>query len=299
MPLNRPLTLRYLLLGILLSIAANTYAIGDSGGCGDPLAGSLGEALRSGTPEQLENTIRKWVALKEEHLSTKEKLAFLFNGGNDARARWRAKQIENIIEGVHEKNASCVPGPLFPIAVHAGNIAVVRFLLSEPMGVSPTISTDFLFACETSQTMKDEERQRRLKAYEFVLDAKKIDLHEERYAIAALWACKEPDLLTLFLKRGAKPNVLDSRRGGQVFLENAVLDAVGYEEGGYIARKLHGIERARIFSELGLTTIAGSPVEMEVRRKCNHVINGKRWNENTCKTLATFVNASHGTFGDD
>ena len=73
---------------------------------------------------------------------------------------------------------------------------------------------------------------------------------------------------------------------------------VKFEEGSFLAEKVHGVERARIFSQLGLNSIEESSVEQQIRHACNLIVHGKRLNESTCITLGTFIKASPGTFGD-
>jgi hypothetical protein len=82
-------------------------------------------------------------------------------------------------------------------------------------------------------------------------------------------------------------------------LDDAILDATNYEEGSYTARRLHGLERARLFSKVLSDSIRDRPVEARIRYLCNHDVQGRRWNPETCRTLGTFIKASPGTFGTE
>jgi len=73
------------------------YAIGDSGGCGNWLDGSLGKAITSGSPQEVKREIARWVDYKEKKLSLTKKLLFLAPGGDTAKQKWRQQQTHNLL----------------------------------------------------------------------------------------------------------------------------------------------------------------------------------------------------------
>jgi hypothetical protein len=219
----------------------------------------------------------------------------------EGQQAWRREQVRNLIQGTHEKGAVCVPGPLLVAAVHAGNVEVVRFLLHKPMGVEPQVPGNILFSCNDSHLRSGfdsaDARLRRREAFALVLDTGVIDVNAAGPSGRdILHTCHDPELLELFLERGAR---LDTESASRFdVLDQAVRDAASYEEGSYTAKRLRGLERARLFSRLVSTSIRGRPVEGQVRRSCNRVVNGQRWNPETCRALATFIKAAPGTFGE-
>ncbi|MES2993456.1 MAG: hypothetical protein V4844_18680, partial [Pseudomonadota bacterium] len=275
-------------------------AIGDSGGCGDPSGGPLGKALKSGRSEDVEREVLNWISYKEKNLGVATKFTHLLAGGDKARQQWRQQQALDLLEGTHDKNAVCVPVPLLPVAVRAGNLGVVRFLLGTPMGMSLKMPPGILFSCDYDMLLTDEQRTRRRVAFSLVLDTKLVDVNALQRGRTILQECTEPELVTLFVERGANINVESNANDvPQNLLEIAILDAVGSEEGGYTAKRLHGVERARIYSRLIADSINGRPVERRIRWSCNLRIGEKRWNAETCRQLSTFIKASPGTFGEN
>lgn len=284
---------------LLLCGAPVAHAIGDSGGCGDPLGGPLGRALRTGAPNDVKLEIDRTVDYKERNLSLATRAAHRIVGAA-RRQEWRRKQILNLIEGDQEKDSVCVPGPLLPAAVHAGNLEVVRFLLNRPMGVDPRVGSSILFSCNDGAFLTDSQISRRRQAFKMILDSRAIDLNSRNSeGRTLLQACYASELLELFALRGAHVDV-QSGTGVEVtnLLEQAILDAVGFKENTYTARRLNGVARAKLFATLVNNSIQGRPVESRVRHKCDLVIRGERWNPETCRSLATFVKATPGTFGE-
>ncbi|GAA5162115.1 hypothetical protein [Viridibacterium curvum] len=292
-------------LKLILSVVAAlspmsfAHAIGDSGGCGDPLGGPLGKAIKSGPPQEVEHEIARWVDYKEKNLAWTKKLLFLAPGGDTARQQWRQQQTRNLLEGSHEKDAVCAPGPLLPAAVRSGNLEVVRFLLGSPMGLSLKVPENILFSCDYSILHTDEQRAFRRAAFALILDTRKANVNALWRGRTVLQECNEPELITLFIEHGANTTIETGNPGyKENLLDRAVVDAVGVEEGSYTAKRLHGIERARIYASVLPASIEGRSAEKRANHSCNLFINGKRWNPKTCRELSTFIKASPGTFGE-
>jgi len=292
---------RQMLGGVALVLGGMSvaHAIGDSGGCADPLGGPLGRALKTGKPQDVAQAIGDWVAHKQKSQGLVR--SSLIGATAERQQAWRREQALKLIQGIHEKGAVCVPGPLLPVAVLAGNVEVVRFLLHKPLEVQPQVPGNILFFCNDSHLKSGVDSAdaplRRRDAFALVLDSGKIDLNATGpNGRDALHTCHDPELLELFLERGAR---LDTESVSRFeVLDQAVRDAVMYQEGSYTAKRLRGLERARLFSRHVSTSIRGRPVEAHVRRSCNLMIRDQRWNPETCRALATFIKAAPGTFGD-
>jgi len=192
----------------------------------------------------------------------------------------------------------CAPGPLLPAAIESGNLEVVRFLLGSPMGLSLKVPENILFSCNYSNLYTDEQRALHRAAFALILDSRKANVNALWRGRTVLQECYEPELVTLFIEHGANTTIVTGSSDYKVtLLDQAVLDALGFEEGSYVAKRYYGIERARIYS-----SILPAPIERHVENRaygsCNLLINGKRWNPNTCRELSTFIKASPGTFGE-
>lgn len=272
------------------------HAIGDSGGCGDPLGGRLGTALKSGNSQAIEAALNDWLDYREKSLSTFKRLS-LQAGGADARRTWRNQLALNLIEGNHEKGETCVPGALLPVAMNAGNVEGTQYLLNQPVGVKPSVPARVLFTCN-DEYPADEKRARRRQAFALVLDTERVNINArigERNR-TALETCHDVALLSLFLERGA---TLDTESEFRFeVLDQAIESAVTTEENSYIARRARALERAKFFSERITRSIRGRKVEARARHSCNLVIREKRWNPMSCAELAKFIVAAPGTFGD-
>ena len=128
-------TLRLLLTASTVLVAtvcctAPAHAIGDSGGCGDPTSGPLGKALKGGSASDVERELLAWVTYAEKSQGVLRKVLVT----ETKRQEWRKQRVRELIEGVHEKGAICVPGPLLPVALGAGNVEVARYLVGTPAG---------------------------------------------------------------------------------------------------------------------------------------------------------------------
>lgn len=270
-------------------------AIGGSGACGDRTGGPLGNALKTGSVADVERELLAWVTFEENSQSA---LAKLFST-EQKRQEWRRQRLQELVEGVHEKGAVCRPGPLVLIALRAGNVEVVRYLVNPPMTTPPKLPDRVLFSCSHDYLEDDDLRNRRRKAFEVVLQTGRVDINELGEGDQTiLQHCTEPELLTLFVEYGASLDVTSNRSGYPYnLLELAVLAAVDTDENGVTAKRLHAVQRAQLFAGLTSNSIEGRPVERHVRLSCNLQINGKRWNPNTCNALSRFVKATPGTFG--
>jgi hypothetical protein len=286
-----------ILLAVLLAAGCITtaHAIGDSGGCGDPLSGPLGRALKGGTPQDVESAINTWIDAKQSSAGIVASLAQRARkvGGEQG---WRRQQTLNLIEGKHEKDASCVPGPLLTVALLAGNVDVVQFLLNRPLGVEPRVPPGILFSCNDAVEIGAQRASRR-EAFARILDTKTVDLNESNdRGRTLLLVCRDPQLLALFLERGARLDLQSENRFDP--LDAAIRDAVSTQEGSYTALRMYAVERARLFAKLISGSIRGRSVEAHARYSCNLVVHGQRWNPTTCHELSTFIKAAPGTFGE-
>jgi hypothetical protein len=286
-----------LALTFLLSVASNAYAIG--GGCVDTLGGSLGAAIKTGLPQDLEREIAKRVDYKQERLGFSKKLV-LAAGGEPARLTWRREAALKLIEGKFDYNEHCSPGPLLEAAVRFGNLEIIRYLLGSPMGLNPEVPEGILFACNDSDLRTDEQKARRREAMALILDLGKANVHSKLRDRTILQECTEPGLIQLFIERGADVTVETGDPGRKVnLLDAAVMDAMGFDENSYTQKWLHGIERARIYARILPATIVGRSSERRIAGSCTQLIGGKPWNPRTCRELATFIKASPGTFAQD
>lgn len=219
----------------MLSPMSLVHAFGS--GCSDPLGGPFGKAIKSGSPQDVEREIARWVDYKEKNLAPTKKLLFLAPGGDTAKQQWRQRQTLNLLEGSHEKDAACAPGPLLPAAISSGNLEVVRFLLGSPMGLSLKIPENILFSCNYSILHTDEQRTLRRAAFALILDSRKAIVNGLWRGRTVLQECYEPELVTLFIEHGANTTIETGDSGyKENLLDRAVMDAAGFEEGSYTAR---------------------------------------------------------------
>jgi hypothetical protein len=288
------------LLALALGSFLPAHAAGGSSGCSDARNGPLGQALKVGKPADVEREITRWLDAREQGLGlgTQATHAVL---GEGRRQEWRAQETRNLVEGVQDE-AACAPTPLLPVAMQAGNLDVVRFLLGKPLGVSPRMPPAILFSCKDEAPQGQDAKARRQEAFTLVLATGAVDMNgRNAEGRTVLQACYEPELLALFVKRGARLDVeIGSGATVRNPLEQAIVDAVQFKEGSPQARRLHGLERARLFagaSGASGGSIRGRPIEARIRGTCNLVLKGRRWNPETCGELAGFIQASPGTFG--
>lgn len=230
----------------MLSTLSTAHAIGDSGGCGSWLRSPLGKAIESGVPEDVVREVENWVDYKEKSLSRLTKLKHWASGGT-ARQQWRQQQTLNLLEGIPEKGAVCSSGALLPAAVHAGNLEVARFLLGSPMGFDLKVPTDILFSCDDFGLSTYERLTRFRATLELILDSGKADIHALKDGRTVLQRCFEPELVSLYIQRGADTTVERSVSGQRRnLLDDAVESAATLEEGNRGGRHLAEERRLRV-----------------------------------------------------
>jgi hypothetical protein len=274
------------------------HAIGGSVGCGgDWIDGPLGKAVTSGTPDEFRRAVTNWIDRAEkEDLGGLGRLQHF--ASSSARQRWRDKKTLDLLEGNLAKDDGCAPRSQVAAAIRAGNVEVMRFLVGTPMGVSPKVWPITMFhACEYSSSQTEETRARRREAVGLLLESGKVHVNARYRGETILQYCKEPELVTLFIERGA----IMVERGEPGYRENlldlAIHDAISTEEGGYTAARLHAVERARLFSRHLPPSIEGRRIEQYVRSTCNRDDRDVLGKPNTCRELSTFIKAAPGTFG--
>lgn len=277
-------------------IVPAAHAIGDSGGCGDPLDGGLGKALRSGDAQEIEAELNKWLDNREKNLTALKRVAAPAKG-TDAWRAGRSRQALNLIEGRHDKNDFCVPGALLPVAMNAGNVEGTRYLLGRPFGVDPGIPQGILFSCNYGSAT-EEQRVRRRQTYALVLDTERVDINARLggRGRTALETCQDVLLLSLFMERGAN---LDTESASRFeVLDQAIEAALSGGDIGFTVPKGAALERAKFFSEKLTRSIRGRHIEARVRSACTPTVQGERRNLQACRALATFILATPGTFGE-
>ena len=167
------------------------------------------------------------------------------------------------------------------------------------MGLSPKVPENILFSCGYPILDTDEQRALRRAAFALVLDTRKANVNAIWRGRTILQECYEPELVTLFIEYGANATVETGGPGDKEnILDQAVIEALRIEEGSYTAKRLHGVERARIYASIIPASIEGRSAETHANVLCNLVLNSGRWNPNTCRELSTFIKAALGTFGE-
>ncbi|TWO64464.1 hypothetical protein FN976_28045 [Caenimonas sedimenti] len=280
-----------LAIAVAASMTSAAHAIG--GGCGDWLERPMGKAATSGTPADVQREITTWLDAKAKEVSLLQSLKHFASGL--AKQRWRERWLQGLMfSGLSSEDEVCAPGPLLPAAIRAGNLEVVRFLTGSPLGVKPDIPPYVLFnACDFIYSPASGELARRRAAVALLLDSRKVNLNATYRDRPILHMCKAPELVSLYVERGA-----DTRyeEGEGVYrknlLEIAVGEAMRFSE-DTTTDTVQGVERARIFASVLAPTITGRTQE-HVREACNR---SPPWNPKTCRALSTFIQAPAGTFG--
>jgi hypothetical protein len=268
-----------MLLGPCVAITA--HAVGDSGGCLELDRQPLGKALREGTPQDAEAAIQQWV----DHDAPRFSLSYS-----------RERAILNLIQASYEKRPPCAPNSLLYYALDAGNVEVVRYLLGTPLGVKPRVPRYILFHCNAEWDITPEKREARRRAYTLLFERNVVDVHALRDGVSVLEVCMEPELVSLYLEHGARPDVdLDQVTGRINYLEMAMLDALQIDEDSSTAKRLHALERIKLFSRYMPASIEGRPFQRRVHLSCSRTIGGKPWNPKTCQALQTLVRGAPPT----
>lgn len=268
---------RKIFVSILLGpcAASMALAIGDSGGCLDLGRQPLGKALREGTPQDVDAAILQRV----DHEAPRFSLTYS-----------REQGILNLIQASYKKPPPCAPNALLYYALDAGNAEVVRHLVGTPLGVKPRVPPYVLFSCNTQWNITPETRAARRRAYAVLFERNLVDVHATRNGASALAVCKEPELVSLYLEQGARPDVDLNQASERInYLEMAMLDALQIDEDSHAARWLHALERIKLFSQYMPASIEGRPFQSHIRKSCSLTIGGKPWNPKTCEALQTLV----------
>ena len=294
------------ILLLILSWSQQALAIGDSGGCGNVRNSPLGKAVIGGTPEEVVLAIREFITNQErdrkhwDRLETRRK--------NKAPFDWQERMTRLVIEGNYPPGF-CGLGSLLRIAANAGNVEVVSYFLEPPISADPndafiktqngTILSTIFMDCQHNSRMTDSQRERRLMAFQRLLEAKGSNINiQTEYGVTALRSCHEPELVRLYLTHGADPNIGGNPNDHRTVLEIALVDAIQFLPGSEPIERLKGLDRARVFAEFGIDSIIGRPVEKYIDNRCNDR-DGLGWHKDTCKTLSTFIKATPGVFGTD
>lgn len=251
------------------------HAIGDSGGCSDFDRQPLGKALKVGTPQEVEAAIQ---------------IAVDRNAPRFSPTYSRQTAILDLIQASYKERPPCAPNPLLLYALDAGNVEVVRYLLDAPFGQKIQVPQYVLFHCQTHWDITPEGREARRRAYSVLFDRKVVDVQLLRNGVSVLGRCAEPELVSLYLENGARPDVDVRRATGTVnYLEMAMYDALTFDEDSNTAKDLHALERIRLFSKYMPASIEGRPFQTWNRASCSRIIGGKPWNRKTCEALQTLV----------
>lgn len=191
-------------LALILSIAAcGAQAIGDSGGCSG--GAPFGRTLTHGTPVELEQKILDWVNRRQPPPGLFKSIGNALRGDAD-KHKARQQAIKDIIEGT-DKAVGCYREALLYHVVQAGNIPVLNYLLDAPLDVNVDVPKDILFRCAHDPSMSNDQRERRRAAFEMLIDKGLADVNARRDGKSVLQVCHAPELVALFLTKGARVDI--------------------------------------------------------------------------------------------
>jgi len=285
---------RFAPLVLALCAAPSVYGIGDSGGC---IASPLESAVKTGTPADVERELKQWLEIQSQSRSLVAKLSRAIEGVSEKQ------RIAKLIEGVHEEGEICRPRALLPLAIRHGNVEVVRLLLGRPLDVKPRIPPHILFVhslCSHESRLDEGQRARRREAHALLLESGEVDVNARSgFGQTILQTCFEPELVSLFIERGARTDVEWGQGIDRLnLIEQAMLEALVVSADGVLADRRHGVARVKLFSSFMSNSTRGRPVEQKLRTKCAFVVSGKRHYAEACRVLSGLVDATPGTFGD-
>lgn len=192
---------------------------------------------------------------------------------------------------------------MLPLALNQGNVEVVRYLLGKPLGVKPRIPPNILFVhslCSPESGFSDDQRARRREAYALLLASGEVDVNaRSRFNQTILQTCFEPELVALFIEKGARTDVERGEGIGRLnLIEQAMLDSLVVPSHGP-ADPRHGVARVQLFSGVMSNSIRGRPVEERIRWQCTWAPKGdKPLYAQPCRVLSGLVDATPGTFGE-
>ncbi len=261
------------------------------------MGSALEKAVKTGAPVDVEREMLKWLDDQDRRRGLLASVSQALSGVR------QPQRLARLIEGAHEKDAVCAPRALLPLALNQGNVEVVRFLLGQPLGVKPRVPPHILFAyslCSAESGFDEARRARRREAYALLLEAGDVDVNaRSRFGQTVLQTCFEPELVSLFIEKGARTDVESGQGSGRLnLLEQALLDALVVAAEGGNADRRHGLARVRLFASLMSNSVRGRPVERTVRGRCATVLQGQRPYAAACRRLSGLVDATPGTWGE-
>jgi len=264
-------------------------AIGDQGGCnGDA---PFGKVLTEGSPSELEQAIQKVVSRQEDRreLGVFARLGQALRGQSEDPVS-RGQAILDVIEG---RSLSCNKRALLYHVVAAGNLPVLNYLLDSPMGVRVGVPQDILFECGHDTGMRDAQREGRRAAMGLLIDRGLADVRTLKEGKSLLQACGAPELVELFLEKGASTDHPGPLRAHDRYafnaLETSLIAAILAKEDSYFTNRSQEMSRARILAKATGATIRGRPTEAHIKWYCRSPSRAK-----ACVELSTFIDASPG-----
>lgn len=181
--MNRHLTILVLFAAILLTGSSNAYAIGDSGGGCWGLSKTAVKVLSNGSAADLETEIKN---NQKKNQSSLRKIL----GGQ--------KNPISMYGGCGEEISTT---ELLMYAVRDGNMDTTRYLVNNGAKIEKVIFADCdRNKLETSTAMKDRDSNR-WKTFSYLLDNSSFLNDKE------IFQCKDPNLIRLYFKKGAKADV--------------------------------------------------------------------------------------------
>lgn len=183
---------------------------------------------------------------------------------------------------------SCSKQPLLDLAVGAGNVEVVKYLLGPPYHVDPR--TALPFCKEYEHTWPANPM--RLEAARLVLRALGGNINlTVQGRTTPLARCHSPQIVQLYLENGA---IIDQGERGANALEVAIGDALGWDPAPGPGARMHAMERVRLYVRFGHASIMGRRSEKGFRDRCATA--RETWVTEHCRELARLIRHTEGTF---
>lgn len=276
----RMLLYRFVFIFLAIACSQMAYAIGDSGGCGSVENSALGQALMYGSAAEAERQIQ--IRVEEQPTDYLAFLKLFLRGGN--LHDWKIRNTKEVIAGT--TRTLCSPGPLLRVAVSAGNVEVVKHLLTHPAGVDPngpifdkngSIYSTLFMSCRTGVPLSGGARERRRLTFQLALEASGSDINfVDATGRTAISTCFEADLVELYLSHGAKLPM-----GQQSLLDSSISRAVSASSP---VEKKEGLRIVDMFLRTSKDRSVSKRTEWEICSVCT-----REGNEGFCKDLATRV----------
>ncbi len=287
-----------LLIAISLAYSGKAFALGGGGRCGTNYESAIAKALRKGIPQDAELAIQHRLDFYEKSLSwvEKAKLGISFTSIKEWRANTRTKLINARLDG-----DACGKEPFLRIATRFGNVEVARYLLGTNGGSDPNAPKftsegkllDTLFMKCEPPLFAIADRDKYLEALTLALDTKGSDINAtNQFGNTALYQCMQPDVIKLYLSRGADPTI-GAKLNSESVLDRAVRPAVSFENAKDQTKRIRALELVKAFADAGMTSIVTHKVEDFVRVQCKF----DPINE-VCKELSNLITASRGVLVD-